>query len=204
MSSYDKIHHPESRDWLHELARSEINGDVRQALDIENNSLEDLIEEKTISFISSLRQSLAEYTKVFNAYSEGSKHFAEVKIYRVADTAVDFMLYRNQIKLLFSMPRSGLVRISFVQHHRSAMAVNEKISELKKPDEKSYDICAEVGPFREVYFHYQGHRIVPQQVSRFYFAEFVKSTRHKSSSSVDRDVLLNQIKSLLQEKGLDL
>jgi hypothetical protein len=207
MSVYEKNIIPQSRDWLHELARSEINGDVRNALQMESeNDLTQLIEDKAIEFLSLLRQHLSEYAKVFNAYAEGGKHFFEVKIYRAADTEADFMLFRNQIKLLFSHQSSGVIRISFVRHSRGTLSVNDKNMQSKSNsnDEAFYDICAEVGPFREIIFHYQGHKVEAEQVAKFYFSEFVKCTRQNNTKSLDRDILLDQIKTLLQEKGLNL
>ena len=44
----------------------------------------------------------------------------------------------------------------------------------------------------------------PEQVARFYFAEYVRVTRDTRRSRATNQLLLDQIKALLQEKGLDL
>jgi succinate dehydrogenase/fumarate reductase flavoprotein subunit len=47
-------------------------------------------------------------------------------------------------------------------------------------------------------------KVTPDQVARFYFAEFARATRDGRKSKAGNQVLLEQIRTLLQEKGLDL
>jgi hypothetical protein len=69
---------------------------------------------------------------------------------------------------------------------------------------QTQDLLAQVGPFRDVYWTFQGEKVTPEQVAKFYFAEFVRSTRDTRKSKAGNQLLLDQIKALLQEKGLDL
>ena len=69
----------------------------------------------------------------------------------------------------------------------------------------AHEILAQIGPFGDVSWTYQGEKVQPAQVARFYFTEFVRATRdQKKSRSGSQQLLLEQIKTLLQEQGLQL
>jgi hypothetical protein len=68
----------------------------------------------------------------------------------------------------------------------------------------SQDLLAQVGPFRDVHWTFQGEKVTPEQVAKFYFAEFARATRDTRKSRAGNQLLIDQIKALLQEKGLDL
>jgi hypothetical protein len=71
--------------------------------------------------------------------------------------------------------------------------------------QQTQELVAQVGPFRDVYWAYQGEKVQPEQVARFYFAEFIRATRDsRRGRGSSNQVLLDQIKALLQEKGLEL
>ena len=151
-----------------------------------------------------------EYSRVFNTHSENNARFQDIKVYGIAQTAADFMLFRNQIKLIFANTVHGIIQISFSQHVRGVLAVNGQESNtisashptpsLGQPQE----LMAQVGPFRDVFWSFHGERVSAEQVSKFYFAEFAKITRDNRKSKAGNQLLIDQIKALLQEKGLDL
>lgn len=185
-------------DWIHDLARGETHPDTDRLLGTDRSSDPHLlIEEATIVFLRELRESFAEYTKLFNSYSENSARFQEVKIYSVAQTPADFMLFRNQVKLVISNNAHGVVSLSLGQNSKPSGA---SISDLEVPQE----IIANLGAFRNLYWTYQGERVNPDSVAKYYFAEFVRNTRDHRNTKASNKVLLDQIRSLLEEKGLDL
>src|SRR5438067_7949075 len=92
---------PGQQGWIHELARGEIHPDAERLLQLGKSfDPQQLVEESTIVFLTELREYFNEYVKVFNAYSEGATKFQELKIYGIAQSAADFMVYRNQVKLV--------------------------------------------------------------------------------------------------------
>jgi hypothetical protein len=196
--------------WLHELAKSEIHPDAEKLLQLGKSfDPQQLVEESTIDFLAELRECFDEYARIFNAFSENSAKFQEIKIYSVAQAAADFMLYRNQIKLIFSNSAHGVIQIAFAQHVRGPLvAVNGQdpngSAAPSNLNGQSQDLLAQLGPFREVYWTFHGEKVTPDQVSKFHFAEFAKVTRDTRRSRVGNQLLLDQIKALLQEKGLDL
>lgn len=199
---------PSQRGWIHDLARAEVLPvGSEEALGWSGGDPQQMIEESTVAFLTEMRECLGEYCRIFNSYSEASSRFGEVKVYGLAQTPSDFMLYRNQVKLLFTNPQPGLIQISFARHVRGAMALDgathggaAQESDLFKPAE----LLAQLGPFREVRWTFQSEPVSPDQVAKFYFGEFVRVSRDSNRARSGNQVLLEQIKTLLQEKGLDL
>ncbi|HCM38871.1 MAG TPA: hypothetical protein DIS93_02785 [Bdellovibrionales bacterium] len=198
--------------WIHELARAEIHPDAERLLQLGKSfDPQQLVEESTIGFLSQLREQFNEYARVFNALSENSARFQEVKVYNIAQTAADFMMFRNQIKLLVSNTAHGVIHISFAQHVRGNLAINGQVQTMGNSDSglpaslaQAQELLAQVGPFRDVYWTFQGEKVSADQVAKFYFSEFTRVTRDNRRSRAGNQVLIDQIKALLQEKGLEL
>ena len=198
--------------WLHELAQAEIHPDAEKLFQLGRSfDPQQLVEESTIEFLNELRENFQDHAKAFNGYSENGTRFQDIKVYSVAQSAADFMLFRNQIKLIFSHAAHGVIQIFFAQHIRGTLAVNGQDQSAvanSTPNNafegKSQDILAQMGAFRDIYWTYQGEKITAHQVAKFYFAEFAKITRHNKRSKAGDQLLLDQIKALLQQKGLDL
>lgn len=204
---------PSQQGWLHELARAEVHPDAEKLLQLGASfDPQQLVEESTIDFLTGLREHLTEFAKVFNAYSDGSTKFQDIKVYSIAQTAADFMMFRNQVKLVVSNAAHGVIQISFAQHVRGTLNVNGESVQAAtaggaRPEAvqaSSNELLAQVGPFRDVWWTFQGERVEAEKVAKFYFVEFARMTRDTRRSRTANQLLLDQIKALLQEKGLDL
>jgi len=185
--------------WIHGLAKGEQNPEADRLLQAAGGiDPQQRIEEATVDFLTRLRESFTEYCRIFNGYSEAGSRFQEIKVYSVAQTAADFMIYRNQIKLVASNAAHGVVQIAFSQHQPPG-------SNPQGQSATAQELLAHVGPFGDVTWTYQGEKVLPAQVARFYFTEFVRATRdQKKSRTGGQQLLLEQIKALLQEQGLHL
>src|SRR5207244_4300493 len=106
----------------------------------------------TIEFLSELRDQFTEFVRVFNVYSENGTRFHEVKIYNLANSAADFMVFRNQIKLLVANSAHGVIQISFAQHVRNTLAINGQSPATSNAPigPGTQELLAQVGPFRNV------------------------------------------------------
>lgn len=205
---------PAQTGWIHELARAEVHPDAERLLQLGKSfDPQQLVEESTIDFLMELREQFNDFAKLFNALSEGGIKYQEIKVYSVAQAAADFMVFRNSIKLVVSNTAHGVIQFSYAQHNRSSVAVmGVPGSQGTMGDSSSsvmnmsgtHDLLAQVGPFRDVFWTYQGEKVSPDQVAKFYFAEFARATRDSKKSKAGNQFLLEQIKALLQEKGLDL
>jgi hypothetical protein len=199
---------PSQQGWIHELARGEIHPDAERLLQLGgSHDPHQRVEESTVDFLTQLREQFDDFARIFNAYSEGGGKFQEVKVYTLAQSAADFMVFRNQIKLVITNSAHGVIQISFSHHVRGTLAVDGQVQgapPVSELDGQSQDLIARVGPFRDVHWTFQSEKVEPEQVAQFYFSEFVRATRDARRSRAGNHLLLEQIKALLQEKGLDL
>jgi hypothetical protein len=195
----------EDQTWIDELARADIHPEAERLLQLgKNYDPHQLVEESAVDFLSELRDLFSEYARIFNSYSEQGTKFQEVKIYSVAQTPCDFMIFRNQIKLLVSSASHGVIQIGFDRHVQAALSVDGTRGD---PNQfqfgKAEELIAQVGPFRDVYWTYAGEKVSADAVAKFYFTEFIRTSRDQKKSKLGSQMLVEQIKSLLKEKGLD-
>jgi hypothetical protein len=201
---------PSQMNWIHELAKAEIHPDAEKLLQLGRSfDPHQLVEENTIDYLTELRAHFAEFAKVFNSYSQESARFSEVKIYGIANSSADFMVFRNQVKLVVTNSAHGVIQFAFAKHIRGAVSFNGKGGNSDDVSGSQWvgqphELVAEVGPFRDVYWTYQRTRVSPVEVARFYFSEFARATRDSERSSSSNQLLLEQIKAFLHEKGLNL
>ncbi|MCM0605189.1 MAG: hypothetical protein KA715_03800 [Xanthomonadaceae bacterium] len=200
---------PAQTGWIHELVRSEVHPEAEKLLGLTSSfDPASLIEENTIQFLSQLQEEFQSYSKLFNGYSENGIKFQDIKIYSLAGSPADFMMFRSQVKLVVSNSTAGVISLSFSRHIRSTMNVNGQGSQDHSVSNvsmnKGQELRAQIGPFHEVFWTYEGERVTAAQVTKFFFIEFVRATRDSRKVRGSNQVLLEQIKTLLQEKGLDL
>ena len=213
MAHFKDLLPPSQQGWIHDLAKAEIHPDAERLLQLGGSvDPQQAVEESTVDFLTELRDLLQDHARAFNAFSESGQRFQEIKIYNTTQSAADFMLFRNQIKLVFTNPTHGVIQISFAQHTRSVLAPGAMVvdgqhshAQASGPGtSQSQDLLAQIGPFRDVFWTFQGEKVTPDQVAKFYFAEFTRATRDSKRTRPGNHLLLEQIKALLQEKGIDL
>jgi len=191
--------------WIHDLVRGEMNPEADRLIQAAAGGVDpqQRIEESTIEFLTELREEFTEFARIFNGYSEAGTRFQEIKVYSVAQTPADFMVYRNQVKLVVSNASHGVIQIQFAQHQRPTGPTQQTAPVQQTPG--AQELLAQIGPFGDVSWTYQGEKVQAAQVARYYLGEFVRVTRdQKRVRSGNQQVLLDQIKALLQEQGLNL
>lgn len=192
--------------WIHDLAKGEIHPEAERILGVgKTHDPQQLVEESTVNFLTEMRSAFDEHARIFNGYSEDGRTFSPVKVYSLAQSAADFMVFRNQVKLVVSNSAHGVVQISFAMHASNGLgATTGRTEEGSGAAGKPQELLAQIGPFRDVQWTFQGEKVNAAQVARFYFVEFVRTSRDQKRSRTGNDLLLEQIKALLQEKGLNL
>jgi hypothetical protein len=190
---------PAEMDWVHELAKNELNPEASNIFNTVNQfDARQVIEECTIEFLEELRELFTVFAKAFNGYSESNAKFSDIKIYGITNTPADFMLFRNNVKLVFANTAHGIINATFTQHNREDLTADPS-----KAQRQSQDIIAQIGPFMDVSWTYQGEKVNPMRLVKYYMVEFVKASRMARKGSQNH-LLLKQIKALLQDQGIDL
>jgi hypothetical protein len=193
------LNHNLNNTWIHELVRAENSPEADALLRLSHASApQQAIEESTVEFLSDLRAYFQEYVRLFNSLSEAGKKFSEIKIFNLTQGAADFMLYRNGIKLIVANTTHGVIQFSYDKH----MIAGAGTTEFNIP--QSEDLLAQLGAFGTVHWSYRSERVESEQVAKHFFGEFTRITRESKKGKPSQKVLLDQIKALLQEQGLDL
>ena len=189
---------PAELDWVHELAKNELNPEANNIFNAVNQfDPKQIIEESTIEFLEELRELFNVFARAFNSYSESNEKFSDIKIYGITNTPADFMLFRNNVKLVFANTAHGIINATFTQHVREDTSIDPT-----KANRQSQDILAQMGPFLDVSWTYQGERVNPHRLVKYYLVEFVKASRVAKKGSANQ-LLLKQIKALLQDQGIN-
>lgn len=127
------------------------------------------LEDATADFLNDLKLSFVEAASAFNQL-KGST-LGHIRIYGIAKTKSDFMLFRNGSKLIFSMRHAGLVTISY-----SAASVNY-VPGANRVEESAQDVLkAEWGAFGQLRWTYNEREIQMDYLIRYYMSRFVRDS----------------------------
>lgn len=201
MKNKNSIHIPDSTGWIHDLSRIEISPEVGSLYQLNHSgSSEQAIEESTVDCLTDLRAYFQEFTRSFNAFSDGGQKFSEVKIFNLTQGAADFMLYRNGIKLIVANTAHGVIQFSYDKHMSSGTGTGNL--DLNVP--QAEEILSQMGAFGVVRWTYRSETVTADQVSKHFFSEYIRASREQKKVKPNQKILLEQIKALLQEQGLSL
>ncbi len=190
-----------SDQWIHELARNEVTLDAQALLKGDSpSSPSQAIEEGTVDFLSDFRSLVQEYTRIFNSFSDGGKKFQEIKVFGMAQNPLEFMIFRNGVKLLVTHPAVGMIHIAYQRHN--AQGVVSSAPEIGFPE--TIEIVAHLSTFGVVQWTSRGERVEVETLARFFFGQFVRATREQKKLKSNQQALLQHIKTLLQDQGIEL
>jgi hypothetical protein len=129
-----------------------------------------VVEEATNEFLARVKEDFIRCVDMFNAYRGGSHLPNSIKLFNVSNTAGDFILFRNSLKLVITNPALGVINFSFVSRTASFAKSNAKTKR------EGYDLIAQLYPFNDLAWTFHGERIAVEAIVRFMFTEFVKSS----------------------------
>lgn len=155
--------------WIKDLVRLEQDMEASGLISLpESSPSPEQLSEHTIEFMQQLRTAFTANSAVFN-HMKG--FLGSLKIYGIANTQADFMLFRHGHKLIFSIKEPGLISVR--------MKFNDQLLNNNKtiPTEEPADfIKGEWGPFNELKWTYNDHIINIDYLIRYYMTVFVKNS----------------------------
>ena len=156
--------------WIKELVHSELamqeNGQTSR--DLEFTTPESLHDD-TLAFLSDLKSRFVAACSAFNQI-KGSSH-GRIKIYGIAKTDADFMLFRNGFKLIFSLNAPGKVVASF-NHVTVKTLPGQDPAPMKKIDEDLF--VAQWKAFGQLFWTHQEQEIDREYLIRHYLSRFIR------------------------------
>ena len=129
-----------------------------------------VVEDATLEFLQELREEFLKCVDLFNSYRGGAHLPNSVKIFNISNTAADFIVFRNTLKLVVSNPAMGVINFSFVNR------ANTFSKAPVKTKREGYDLIAQLYPFNDLAWTFHGERVNVEAVVRYLFTEFVKSS----------------------------
>ncbi len=154
--------------WIKNLVRMEQDMEARgQMPQPETTPSKEELAEQTHEFMRQLRTAFTNHCSVFN-HIKG--FLGSLRIYGIAKTKTDFMLFRHGHKLIFSVKNPGLISIR--------MNFNTPLNNIPSTNstESADFIKGEWGAFNELKWTHNNNPINIDYLIRYYMSFFVKNS----------------------------
>jgi hypothetical protein len=164
--------------WIRDLVNAEEQMEESGLVDMGNGASPEraLIQEST-RFLFQLKNEFVESATAFNELK--ASPLGRIKIYGIAKTQADFMLFRNGFKMIFSMLNPGQISIRFNFIGPNYLPTQQIPSIHNTAATGMMDehiIEAKTGAFGEVVWSFEGHPIKLQTVVKHHLTLFIKES----------------------------
>lgn len=162
-----------STTWIENLALDEINMEESGVINFNEhlNPLR-LLEEASIDLMENLKELFEIYTTKFNEFRGRRDGTQAIKMFKISNTVNDFMLYRNSLKLVVARRSEDVITIGFLSNSGGAFAARSNYEESSS--KSIHEIKAQVGPFNNILWKFQGENVDIDALVRHYLTEFIK------------------------------
>ena len=162
-------------DWIKELVRAEQQMEESGVVDFSAGFDPDRsLNDETFRFLSRLKEDFIEHSAAFNQMK--GLAYGGIKVYGIAKTECDFMLFRNGFKLLFGKRAPGSLSINF-QYQGSGFvpggAATEKMADSLMNEDR---IEARWGAFGEIIWTHKELQISSEHLVRYYLTRFIRES----------------------------
>lgn len=160
-----------STKWIENLALEEINMEQSGVINF-NDHLNPsyLLEESSVNFMNKLRDLIEIYVHRFNEYR--SNPSSEIKIFKVANTINDFMIFRNSLRLIFARRSDDLINIGFLANGKDIFGARNGMNESSQAN--IHEIRAHIGAFNKITWKYNNQDVDIDALAKHYMTEFIK------------------------------
>jgi hypothetical protein len=162
-------------EWVKDLAHSENQleetglFDQRSPLDPTR-----LLIETTLQLLNQLKTGFIEASTAFNQWKTSPS--GRIKVYGIAKTHCDFMLFRNGLKMVFSMKDPGVISIRYNFIVSNPLVTPDIAHNTASVEE--HQICARLSPFGDVSWSFQDSSVTIESIIRYHMTLFVKESSH--------------------------
>lgn len=165
---------PNQNSWIRELVSADeqleksVMIDMNLGLDTQR-----ILVNESIQFLLRLKNDFAEAAASFNELKPSV--LGRIKVYGIAKTHADFMLFRNGYKMIFSIKAAGVISMRF--HYVGNTAIPQpqaKENVTIVMDEEMFE--AKWGAFEEVLWSFKGQPFKTQYLVRHYMTLFIKDS----------------------------
>ncbi len=164
--------------WIRELAKIEQQMEESGVVDAHfAQDFERRLSLETHQLIQKIREEITEYATLFNEYKNSP--VGRLKIYGIANTYVDFMLFRNGYKMVFSAKSPGVIsiRFNFLAPSGNLVALpSGGIQATNGPAMEEILLEAKPGAFEAIHWFTQDQKVEKSEVAKYHFTLFVRES----------------------------
>jgi hypothetical protein len=163
-------------EWIKELVESEDRSLESGIIDINPQYLQQrLLVQETLNFLISLKDQFTDAITMYNDLK--SSPIGKIKLYSIAQSHGDFMLFRNGYKMIFSFkdPGSIAIRFNFIG---SQILSTSQIAESKINSKILDDqfIVAKMKAFNELVWTFQDQEFKVDYLIKYYLTLFTRES----------------------------
>ncbi|MGZ6471157.1 MAG: hypothetical protein ACXWRZ_08355 [Bdellovibrio sp.] len=163
--------------WIKELVKAEQQMEESGLVDMSFGfDPEKVLVSETIQFLLKLKTEFVDASTSFNELKPSA--LGRIKIYGIAKTHADFMLFRNGFKMIFSLRAPGQISVRF-NFIGTNYIPTPGISEGAQAATNVMDehiVEAKWGAFGEIIWTYQGQPLKLEYMVRHYLTHFIKES----------------------------
>jgi hypothetical protein len=162
--------------WVEELVTAEQKAEETGIVDLGPNfDQQRILIHETVEMMMKLKTGFFDATQVFNDLK--SSPLGKVKLYGIAQTHADFMLFRNGYKMIFSIKSPGVIslRMNFIGASFIPTQGSDSTSAMTQVMDESL-IEATRGPFGEVAWVYKKQGFNLSYLVRHFLCFFIKES----------------------------
>lgn len=166
--------HVEKIDWIKDLVKAEQQMEESGLIDMSYGfDKERLLAQETLQYLLLLKTEFVDSTSAFNELK--TSPLGRVKVYGIAKTHADFMLFRNGFKMIFSLKAPGQISIRFnFMGTNFIPGATEAMGGGRLVDEKLLE--AKWGAFDELIWTYQGAPYKTESLVRSCTTHFLRES----------------------------
>lgn len=169
--------------WIRDLVKAEEQmedtGLVDLSVGIDN---EKYLQLETLKLLTELKSEFVESSNAFNQLK--ASPLGTIKIYGIAKTAADFMLFRNGFKMIFSQRASGAISIRFNFISPGSMIPSRPLDPAAAQGASAsagalmdeHIIEGKRGPFGELVWCFQDQPVKLESIVKFHLSLFIKES----------------------------
>lgn len=162
--------------WIKELVKAEQQMEESGMVDMTAGiDPQRILAQESIRFLLALKTEFVDASTVFNDMKPSA--LGRIKIYGIAKTHADFMLFRNGFKMIFSLKTVGVIsiRLNFMgASYMPTLGAEAQQQAANLMDEQIIE--AKFGPFQEILWTFQGQSFKSEYLVRHYMGLFIRES----------------------------
>lgn len=163
-------------EWIKDLVESENKSLESGVIDINPQYLQQrLLVQETLNLLTALKDNFTDAVTMYNELK--SSPIGKIKVYSIAQSHGDFMLFRNGYKMIFSLKEPGTVAVRFNFIGSQIMSTSQ-IAEAKVNSKILDDqfLVAKLKAFNELVWTFQEQEFKMDYLIKFYLTLFTRES----------------------------